>query len=78
MAVGGATTYAAIAPFPWNAAVMAVLFAGLGLVSSGVWVLFGQSMKQLLSSPRAVRIFNWTMAALLIASLYPVFMGFKP
>lgn len=72
MAVGAVTTYAAIASFPWNAAVIAGLFAALGVVSSGVWVVFGQALRRLLSTPKAVRVFNWTMAALLVMSLYPV------
>jgi len=29
-------------------------------------------LQSLIRSPRAVRIFNWVMAALLLASLYPV------
>ena len=78
MAVGGAATYAAIAPFPWNAGVTAGLFATLGLVSSALWVLFGQGLKSVLSTPHSVRIFNWTMAACLVASLYPVFWELNP
>jgi threonine/homoserine/homoserine lactone efflux protein len=78
MAVSGVTTYAAIAVFPWNAVVMAVLFGAIGLVSSGVWVLFGHGLQQVLTSSRSVRIFNWTMAALLVASLYPVFWDSGP
>jgi threonine/homoserine/homoserine lactone efflux protein len=78
MAIGGVTTYAAIATFPWNAMVMAALFGALGLVSSGIWVSFGHGLQRILTSPRAVRVFNWTMAALLVASLYPVLFEFKP
>jgi threonine/homoserine/homoserine lactone efflux protein len=78
MAVGGVTAYAAVAPFPWNAGVTAALFAAIGLLSSGAWVLFGQSLKRLLSTPRTVRLFNWAMAALLVASLYPVLWDLKP
>lgn len=77
MAVGAATTYAAIAPFPWNAGLMASMFAALGLVSSGIWVLFGQALKRVLSTPRSVRLFNRVMAVLLVASLYPVLAEFK-
>lgn len=72
MAIGASASYAAVAPFPWNAALMAGLFGVLGFVSSGVWVVFGLSLRRILTSPRAVRTFNWTMAALLVVSLYPV------
>jgi threonine/homoserine/homoserine lactone efflux protein len=47
-------------------------------VSSGIWVSFGHGLQRILTSPRAVRVFNWTMAALLVASLYPVLFDFKP
>jgi hypothetical protein len=33
---------------------------------------FGTAMQPIVSSPRAVRIFNVAMALLLLASLYPV------
>jgi hypothetical protein len=32
---------------------------------------FGASLRRLLMDPRVVRPFNWTMAALLIASIAP-------
>jgi hypothetical protein len=31
-------------------------------------------LQRVLRSPRAVRFFNWSMAALLLGSLVPVFM----
>lgn len=72
MAVGAVTTYAAIARFPFNVLAMAAIFCGGGIFSSGTWVLFGQALRRLLSSPAAIRAFNLSMAALLVASLLPV------
>jgi threonine/homoserine/homoserine lactone efflux protein len=43
-------------------------------VSCVAWALFGSALRPWLTSPRAVRAFNIVMAALLLASLYPVFM----
>ena len=37
-----------------------------------VWVVMGSRLRGLLSNPRRLRYFNWSMAALLLASLYPV------
>ena len=37
------------------------------------WVGFGAALQRWLSHPRNLALFNYTMAALLIASLYPVF-----
>jgi threonine/homoserine/homoserine lactone efflux protein len=72
MAVGAVTTYSAIAPFPYNILALSLIFTVVGFLSSASWTLFGTGLRSLLSTPRAVRIFNVTMALLLVASLYPV------
>ncbi|HVF65885.1 MAG TPA: LysE family translocator [Casimicrobiaceae bacterium] len=72
MAVGAASTYAAIAPFPFNMFVIAAFFGVLGLASSGTWLGLGAALQHLLKNPRAVRIVNVVMALLLVASLYPI------
>ena len=46
----------------------------MGALSTVAWALFGSVLRPVLTSPRAVRAFNLAMAALLLASLYPVFM----
>ena len=74
IAVGTITAYAAVASYPWNILILSALLLAVGLTSSTVWVLFGSSLQSLVRSPRAVRIFNITMALLLLASLYPVLM----
>jgi threonine/homoserine/homoserine lactone efflux protein len=76
MAVGAVSSYAAVAPFPLNIGLIAGLFTALGLVSSTTWLLFGQGLRRILGSPGAVRFFNYTMAAALVASLYPVLAQF--
>jgi threonine/homoserine/homoserine lactone efflux protein len=68
------TAYAAIAVYPWNIAIQVALSLILGAVSCTAWALFGSSLRPVLTSPGAVRAFNIAMAALLLASLYPVFM----
>jgi threonine/homoserine/homoserine lactone efflux protein len=72
MAVGAVTTYAAVAAFPLNVLLMAFLFGSLGLVSSATWLGFGTGLKRLLTSARAVRVVNVTMALLLVGSLWPI------
>ena len=74
MVIGTITAYAAIASFPWNIAVQAVLSLFMGALSSVTWALFGSSLRPLLASPRRVRAFNVVVAVLLLMSLYPVFM----
>ena len=52
--------------------VAAVVFAAVNLPSVGVWTVLGQQMARFLTNPARLRAFNWTMAVLLVASLYPV------
>ncbi len=72
MAIGAVTSYAAIASFPANMALIAAIFLAIGSVASGLWVAFGAGLKGVLQSPRAVRIFNLAVALGLVASLWPV------
>jgi threonine/homoserine/homoserine lactone efflux protein len=74
MAIGIITAYSAIASFPWNIATQAALMFVMAALSSIAWTLFGSSLRSFLTSPVAVRVFNVVMAALLLASLYPVLM----
>jgi len=72
MAIGTITAYAAVASYPWNVCVQVAVSVAMGGLSSGAWALSGSALQSLVKSPRAVRVFNITMALLLIASLYPV------
>jgi threonine/homoserine/homoserine lactone efflux protein len=72
--IGTITAYAAIASFPFNILLQVLIFLVMGTASITTWTLFGSALRPFLTSPRAVRAFNWVMAALLLASLYPVFM----
>ncbi len=51
---------------------VAVVFGAINLPSVSLWTIMGQQMARVLTNPTRLAIFNWTMAALLIASLYPV------
>ena len=75
MVIGTITAYAAIATYPWNIAIQVALSLMLGILSCTAWALFGSSLRPVLTSRRAVRAFNIVMAVLLLASLYPVFVG---
>ena len=51
---------------------VALVFGAVNLPSVSTWTVLGQQMARVLTNPRRLVAFNWTMAALLIASLYPV------
>ncbi|SMF99634.1 LysE family translocator [Burkholderia singularis] len=72
MVLTAATTIQLSADYGLNAAWMALVFVAVGLPSICVWAAFGQGMRGLLSNSRRLRIFNGTMAVLLVLSLYPL------
>jgi threonine/homoserine/homoserine lactone efflux protein len=74
MVIGTITAYAGIAGFPWNIGIQIMLSLLLGAISCSTWALFGSALRPLLTSTTAVRAFNIVMAALLLASLWPVLM----
>ncbi len=55
-----------------NILFVAVVFGAINLPSVGSWTILGQQMRRILDRPSRLRIFNVTMAILLVASLYPV------
>jgi threonine/homoserine/homoserine lactone efflux protein len=73
MAVSALTTYAVSADYTTTVMVVALTCLIVSIPCSGVWVLFGAAMRRFLADPRRARPFNWTMAALLVASIAPVF-----
>ncbi|NOE17865.1 LysE family transporter [Ruegeria atlantica] len=53
-------------------ALVALVFGAVNLPSVSTWTFLGQQMSWVLTNPRRLVAFNWTMAVLLVASLYPV------
>lgn len=53
--------------------VVALIFGAINLPSITVWVYLGQQLSRILHSPIRLKVFNYSMAFLLVASLYPVF-----
>jgi threonine/homoserine/homoserine lactone efflux protein len=71
MALTAITVYLGDASLVWLAT-GALVFAVVNLPSVSIWTIAGQQLQRILTNPRRLRAYNWTMAALLIASLYPV------
>ena len=51
---------------------MACIFAILGMVSASIWTLFGNLIAKYLNKPKQFRLFNVTMALLLVLTVLPV------
>ncbi|KWW34563.1 LysE family translocator [Cupriavidus metallidurans] len=77
MAVGACSTYVLDTNIWVNAMAMACLFAVINLPSVATWAVFGAALRSLLARPRVLRVFNVTMALMLLASLLPI-LGAHP
>lgn len=47
-------------------------FLAMSFISTTSWTVLGQQLSRLLKSPARLRLFNWVMAGLLVATLIPV------
>jgi threonine/homoserine/homoserine lactone efflux protein len=54
--------------------VVTLIFGLVNLPSISAWTILGLQMRRFLTNLTRLRAFNWTMAALLVASLYPVLL----
>ncbi|WP_146346611.1 LysE family translocator [Phaeobacter marinintestinus] len=68
------TAISAYAPGQTLTAILlvAIVFGAINLPSVSTWTILGQQLARWLTNPRRLTMFNWTMATLLVASLYPV------
>jgi threonine/homoserine/homoserine lactone efflux protein len=71
MALGAVAAYVP-QPSVASYATVAAVFAMVNLPSVSVWAAAGQAVRQWLLGPGRLRAFNWTMAVLLVLSLWPV------
>ncbi|MEM9756595.1 MAG: LysE family translocator [Pseudomonadota bacterium] len=72
MSVYAQATYAPEGPIWLSAGLVAVVFAAINLPSVAVWAWGGVQVRRILATPTRLRVFNGTMALLLVASLYPI------
>ncbi len=71
MAMSAITLYAASRDIPavlW----VAGTYVCMSLISTTAWTVMGKQLRLLLKSPARLRMFNWAMAVLLVATLIPV------
>lgn len=75
MAIGAVVTYTAAGDdYIIQVLTIAALFFIFGTPCTITWLGFGTSLKHVLSNPKYLRIFNISMAGLLMASLLPVIL----
>ena len=71
MAITAITVYTQTTAF-WAIVLVSCIFGVVNLPSVGCWAWLGQGMRRFLTNPARLTAFNWTMAVLLVASLYPI------
>ena len=71
MALGAVSAYSGTGDF---AAILSVgmVFSLVNLPCIAVWVVAGEGVRHVLTNPNRLAMFNWTMAVLLVLSVYPV------
>lgn len=73
MAVGAIATYTTVGGnLITETLTIAGVFLAITFPATSLWASFGLGMRRLLTSDGAIRAFNWSMAALLVASLLPL------
>lgn len=77
MALGAATTYTPEGSGSLTLLVLAGTFMLVGVPCSAAWAGFGQGLRRFLDRPAILRVFNVSMAVLLVASLYPLMTELK-
>jgi len=76
MVVGAIAAYTMPENYTTSLLLITLVYALTGTPGSLLWAAFGSAMRNFLTDPVKVRWFNWGMAALLVASLYPAVVDF--
>lgn len=72
MALGSMTAYTNPSAYSTTVVIVAGVFTLVNLPSIAIWCGMGLWLRQFLEDPRRLRIFNISMAVLLVASLWPM------
>jgi len=72
MGVSSMATYASASAAGTQVIGMSMVWGLMAMIAVIIWTLFGALIAERLHDPRALRLFNLTMAGLLVASLLPV------
>jgi len=75
MAIGAITAYLPAGGSMQAVVVLSLLFALVNAPSVTVWVTFGTTLRRWLTDLRPLRVFNVSMAIMLVLSLYPLLFG---
>jgi threonine/homoserine/homoserine lactone efflux protein len=77
MALGAISAYTVAADYTRSLIIVGLVFTIVNLPTVSLWTLFGTVLRRWLTDPTKVRIFNISMALLLVASLVPILIGME-
>jgi threonine/homoserine/homoserine lactone efflux protein len=72
MAVSVIATYTLPHNYIWTLLMVSLVFVDVNIPSIAWWVAFGKGMRRFLNDRRYLRVFNITMAVMLVVSLAPI------
>jgi threonine/homoserine/homoserine lactone efflux protein len=75
MALGAISAYTVAATYTQSLLVVGGVFTVVNFPTVCLWTMFGVALRRWLTDPAKVRIFNISMASLLVASLVPIILG---
>ena len=78
MGVTAVTTYAPQANYGLNVLVVSLIFVIVNAPCIAAWAGFGVSLRGFLDRPERMRLFNTSMALLLVLSLVPLILEYAP
>ena len=75
MGITAIATYTVTSSYIASVFAVGLVFGLVNIPSISAWVLFGAAMRNFLRNPRHLRVFNVTMALLLVVSMAPLVLG---
>ena len=72
MAITAMTVYTGQPDFETSVLIVCFAFVVVNFPSVSIWCVFGVALREWLSDPKRLKLFNVTMALLLVASLWPM------
>ena len=77
MALGAISAYTVATDYTKSLLIVGAVFIVVNFPTVSLWTMFGVGLRRWLTDPRQVRVFNNTMAMLLVASLAPLIIGMR-
>jgi threonine/homoserine/homoserine lactone efflux protein len=77
MALGAIAAYTVAADYTRSLLIVGLVFTVVNFPTVCLWTMFGVGLRRWLTDPATVRVFNVTMALLLVASLAPIVFGMR-